>query len=286
MMFHLQELQIELAGICNVACEYCTWQKRQIGRQLMDRELAFSLLEQAAEMDPQPLVTFHAVGEATLHPDLPALLLLAQKYGISARLSTNCTLLTGDLAEWLSDLTNLNLTLALHQGLPQKTKDKCAGHAQDYLALKPRNFLVEILVVCGLSSQPFVDSVVERFLPLCERLPQARMHFKQPQTWPQSEPIKGHVPALPWHPSITLDTVPTPRSLGRGCTMPEYLLQVLADGTTAACCVGQESWGLPKATERKIEDIWNSAEMTLVRERWRAASDQQLCGHCLKRTDC
>lgn len=286
MHYTLTELQIELAGICNVACVYCTWRERQTGKQLMDKALAHWLTQQAIRLIPRPLVTFHGVGEATLHPECLQLLEHADEAGLPVRLSTNCTTLDNKWIERLKNLKNLGLSLALHQGLPRKTKEKCSANAQDFLAASPHCRSVEVLLVCDGTGAPAAEKIIDTFLPLVERIPQARLNLKQPQTWPKSPPIKGHIPADPRHPQVFVDKVQTPCSLGRGCRMPEYLMSIQADGTVTLCCVGEEDWHLPTIHGREIKELWDSQQVRMVRELWAAKSDTLPCGHCLKREDC
>lgn len=284
-MHVLQEVQIELVGFCNIKCSYCTWTERSAGKQLMESELAYRLIGEASQMSPRPLVTFHAVGESTLHPDLLPLLAMGQHLGLGMRLSTNCTLLTGEMAQYLTEFVNLEMILAMHQGVAEKTKLKCRKNALDFLNGRPRCRSLEVLFVCAREAAAFAPEIIDSFLLPVERNPQARLHFKQPQTWPMAEPQHGFVPSVPDHPQIFVDRIATPRSLGRGCSMPEYLLNVSADGMVAPCCVALESWGLPHAREG-LEKIWNSVDMDRIRERWHHKSDLQPCGHCLKREDC
>jgi len=284
----LTELQIELAGVCNIACAYCTWRQREVGKQLMDTELAVTLLEQAAQFDPVPLVTLHGVGEATLHPHFRALLTLGHGLGLPLRLSTNCLTLDTARIAWLRQLTNLNFILALHQGVPIKTKKKAQDQALDFLASGPRCRQVEVLLVCDDQGASQAGRLAGTFLPVLERVPHSRLHFKQPQTWPKSPPVRGHIPTGAWeqHPQVLIDRVATPRSLARGCSMPDYLLSVQADGTTTLCCVGEEDWGLANAKRQTLADIWQSAAAHSCRDAWRASSDRLPCGHCKNRGDC
>lgn len=284
----LTELQIELAGICNIACSYCTWRDRESGKQLMDVSLARDLVEQASQLIPRPLVTFHGVGEATLHPNLRELLERADSYHLPIRLSTNCIALDTQMISWLGKLQNLGLSLALHQGVPPKTKKRAEGNALDFLASSPKCRMIEVLLVCDGQGAPQAERIVESFLPFVERVPQARFNLKQPQTWPRSIPIKGHIPGGRWekHPQVWIDRVQTPCSLGRDCRMPEYLFNIQADGTTTLCCVGEENWGLPNMKGRKLTELWRCREVEQARSLWKEASYSLPCGHCKRRRDC
>jgi len=285
----LRELQIELAGVCNIACTYCTWQDRVTGKGLMERKLAHRLLDEVIAMKNRPLLTLHGVGEPTLHPDLMYILGKARFYALPIRLSTNCIKIDAYFIDMVRQMDNLMLSLALHQGVPMKTRLRAEEHALDYLSTKPENRAVEILIVCDHLGSPAAARIVEKFLPLIERMPNARINLKQPQTWPRSPPIKGHIPGppdVPIHPQVFIDTVQTPRSLGRDCHMPEYLMNVQTDGTVSLCCVGEEDWKLPKIQDTTIEELWNSAHVVSARQKFYEKNDDLPCGHCQKRTDC
>jgi Iron-sulfur cluster-binding domain len=280
---NLRELQIELSGLCNASCAYCDWNERKAGRQLMPLHLALSLLEQA-QFFPGLLVTYHGVGESTMNPVLGTVVARGEHLGLRQRLSTNCYLLD----RWmdLSQVKGLDMILALHWGLSPKFIERCVDNATAYLCTKPANRSIEVMTVCSVEQERFVPRMLDEFLPLVERLPNVCLHFKQPQTWPRCQPQHGRIPSVPAHPRIVVESLMTPVSLGRGCTMPEYLLQVMADGTVAPCCVGTEDWGLPKATDTPLADIWASERMADIRRLWRQRDDSILCGHCLKREDC
>jgi hypothetical protein len=287
MTYRLRELQIELCGVCNATCSYCEWQARSLGRQKMETELALSLVRQADDLQV-PLVTFHGVGESTLHPRCAPIVGCAEARGLRTRLSTNCYRLDGDLASDLAQMENLEMILALHAGLPPSFMDICREHALDYLARAPGNRAVEVLVVCTEEGAAYVPRVLDEFLPLVERLPCARIHLKQPVTWPKSAPVKG---VHPLHHAldklqVDLHIMETPMSIGRDCAMPEYLLQVLADGTCTPCCVDTGDWGLPDVRRAGLAGVWNSPQMENLREKWREASMEIPCGHCKTRTDC
>jgi hypothetical protein len=50
----LQEIQIELAGLCNATCSYCTWRQRPGGKQLMRPETALRGLDDAKARGVSP----------------------------------------------------------------------------------------------------------------------------------------------------------------------------------------------------------------------------------------
>lgn len=288
-MARLQYLQIELCGVCNARCSYCTWQERKTGKQMMNAGLAFDLVDQAAQMTVD-LVTFHGIGEATLHPDCADIIADADERHIRTRLSTNCSKLDGELAYDLSKIEGLQLILAMHFTLAENDPDflkRCLANAREYLHVGFHNRSVECLLVVDEASRAYVDGFVETFAPYARNDKRVYIHLKQPQTWPNSAPVKGWVPKhLIGRRGLVVEAQETPRSLGNGCNMPENLLMVLADGTVVPCCVGTEDFGLGRIGDRTLKQIWESAEMEALRDKWRASDMSIPCGHCKTRTDC
>ncbi len=244
----LDEIQIELAGVCNAACSYCTWQKRTAGKQLMATELALRLLDEARTMGVTT-IRYHGLGESLLHPQLLDVIARGEALGFDHSLSTNAYVLEGELASTLSGFSRLSMILAMHAVMPPKFRERCTSNAEDYLVRANRNRQVQVQMVCAEGASGHWRTFVDRFLPLVERTENASIFLKQPLTWPKNGPVRGFIPELPSHGRVQIDTTPTPRSLARGCRMPERFLMILADGTCAPCCVGADDWGLPSAVD-------------------------------------
>lgn len=284
----LEELQIELCGVCNATCSYCTWQKRTVGKQMIDTALVKRLLGNASQLGVG-LVTFHGVGEPTLHPKLLEVLASAESLGLKTRLSTNCYKLEGELAEGLRQFKSLQLILAVPFTMLEKDPKffaKCLENARNYVESGWQNRSLHALMVCAEQVEPYAEAFVQAFRPYLER-DRFNIHLKQPQTWPNDTPNKGFVREnLKISPKVLLETQATPRSLAADCRMPERLLMVLADGTVVPCCVGMDEWGLGRIQDRALSEVWESPELETIRDKWRRSDDSIPCGHCKKRTDC
>lgn len=289
----LDEIQIELAGLCNATCVYCTWQKRETGKQLMDRDLALGLLQEAKEMDVQS-VRYHGVGESTLHPDLIEIITLGEHLGLNHSISTNCYTLRGDLANGLKKVHGLALILAIPWVMPEKFVNVCINNAIDYIAGGFDNHRLHIQMVCHENAVEHYRRCVDLFLPFVERSPNAYLHLKQPVTWPSDSPNRGFInDDLRNHPKVIHDHRVTPVSIGAGCNMPERFLMIHADGNCVPCCVGIEDWGLGSVgvanrstSVAGLKEVWQSSRMEMIRGLWKAQDDSIPCGHCKKRTDC
>lgn len=282
----LQEVQIELTGICNATCVYCTWQKRTVGKQHMKKELALRVLEEAKGLGVTT-IRYHGLGESTLHPNLIEIMGKGHELGFDHSISTNCFTLKGRLAEDIKEIESLSLILAVPWVMHDKFVDICVSNAMDYLCAPSKNKTVHVQMVCQDTAERYYERLVDTFLPLVERSPNAFLHLKQPVTWPNDTPNKGFIRTeLANHPKVIYDARETPLSIGKGCTMPDRFLMVLADGTCVPCCVAMDNWGLGNANDHSLKEIWESQRMQDIRKMWRDADDGIPCGRCKKRTDC
>ena len=99
-------LDLELAAICDLACPYCYRQTFVTPDKVMDEQLAFSLIDQAAELGI-PSIKFNWRGEPLLHPKLPHIIQYAKSKGIlDTIINTNAT-----------QLTPKNIDLLLNSGI-------------------------------------------------------------------------------------------------------------------------------------------------------------------------
>lgn len=283
----LEEVQIELSGICNATCVYCTWQLRTVGKKLMDKELAMRMLDECKEMGVK-CIRYHGLGESTIHPHLNEIMRRGEELGFDHSISTNCFVLRNKVADDLAALENLSVILAIPWVMHDKFVNTCVTNALDYLTRKPKNKKIHVQMVCHENATGHYQRLVETFLPFVERRDNAYLHLKQPVTWPNDDaPNKGFVNLeLADHPKVILDTRETPLSIGKGCAMPMRFLMVLADGTVVPCCVGMDSWGLGSVVDRSLRSVWESPEMEEIRTKWRNLDDSIPCGKCKKRTDC
>lgn len=285
-MATLQEIQLELTGLCNATCCYCTWQKRTVGKQHMNRDLALRLLGEAKEMGVKQ-IRYHGLGESTLHPSLIEIIAAGEAAGFDHSISTNCFVLKGDLARSLSQFQNLSVILAVPWVMKDKYVETCVTNALDYLTAPNLNHRVHVQMVCHEDAQDHYRQCVEAFLKPIEQNDRAYLHLKQPVTWPNDSPNKGFINTeLSNHPKVIHDTRATPLSIAKGCTMPDRFLMILASGHVVPCCVGMDDWGLGNVNHVSLREVWESARMLEIRSLWKSADDSIPCGNCKKRTDC
>lgn len=285
MGYKLQEIQVELAGICNATCCYCTWQSRTVGKQFMNRELAIRLLDEAKELGVE-VVRYHGLGESTLHPNLVEIIQHGEQLKLNHSISTNCFILKGDLANDLKQIEGLSIILAVPWVMKDKYVETCIENALNYLE-GAKNARIHVQMVCQDSAEVHYRKFIDTFLPAVEKHSHAFIHLKQPVTWPNDSPNKGFINReLESHSKVIFDDRATPLSIAKGCNMPERFLMILADGTPTYCCVGMDDCGLPSLNGRSLQEVWESARMAEIRKLWKESSDEISCGNCKKRTDC
>lgn len=287
-MFKLDDLQIELVGLCNCICPHCSIDKRNIVKEPMDKELAIRLLGEANDMDVS-LISYHGIGESLLHPDILDIIGIGEQLKFQHRLSTNCFNLKGEIADGMRKFKRLQFILAIPWASKPKFVDKCVENVINYLKSKPENYDIHVQMVCDINAEKYYRRLVDTFLPLVEKIDNVKIHLKQPLTWPDDTPNYGFINyELRDHEKVILSTHATPVSIGNGCSMPERLLLILADGNCTACCISTVSdiWNLGNVKNNSLKDIWNSSRMEEIRKLWRAKDDSLPCGHCKKRTDC
>jgi len=104
----LKRVHIELTNICNFECTFCpkTQMKRPYG--YMNVELAKRVIDELKSNNICDKVTFHIMGEPTLHPNFFEILDYAQEKKINVGLTTNGAGLSGEVGRRL-------ITYNIHQ---------------------------------------------------------------------------------------------------------------------------------------------------------------------------
>jgi MoaA/NifB/PqqE/SkfB family radical SAM enzyme len=109
----LQRVHIELTNVCDFNCVFCpkSEMKRKYG--YMDTALAKRIIKELHENDICDKITFHVMGEPTLHPDFFEILSYAENAGIKVGLTTNGGGLGGETGKRLLDYDLYQLDISL-----------------------------------------------------------------------------------------------------------------------------------------------------------------------------
>ena len=109
----LQRVHIELTNVCDFNCRFCP--KSQITRPFgyMDTELAKRLIAEIKDHRICEKITFHVMGEPTLHPEFFSILDHARSEGVNVGLTTNGSGLGGTIGRRLLnyDLYQLDISI-------------------------------------------------------------------------------------------------------------------------------------------------------------------------------
>jgi len=99
----LQRVHIELTNVCDFNCRFCPKSRMTRSYGYMDTDLAKRALSEIGRAGICEKVTFHVMGEPTLHPDFFDILDYARQQKIPVGLTTNGGGLGGDVGRRLLD---------------------------------------------------------------------------------------------------------------------------------------------------------------------------------------
>ena len=116
-------VDIELASICDLACPFCYRQYIATPDKIMDKKLAFKLIDQASEMKV-PSMKFNWRGEPLLNPQLPEIIKYAKSKGIlETIINTNVTELDESLGKKIIS-SGLDLMICSFDGGTKKSYEE------------------------------------------------------------------------------------------------------------------------------------------------------------------
>lgn len=109
----LQRVHIELTNICDFSCAFCPKSEMKRAYGYMDTNLAMRIITGLKENKICEKITFHVMGEPTLHPDFFAILSHAQNKNIKVGLTTNGGGLGGETGKRLLDYGLYQIDISL-----------------------------------------------------------------------------------------------------------------------------------------------------------------------------
>ncbi len=99
----MKRIHLELTNVCNLNCVFCPKSVMTRPAGFIDTELAKKAIKEIAENGLCEKITFHVMGEPTLHPDFFEILDYAALRGLEVGLTTNGTALAGRTGKRLLD---------------------------------------------------------------------------------------------------------------------------------------------------------------------------------------
>lgn len=109
----LQRVHIELTNICDFNCVFCPKSEMERPPGYMDTGLAKRIISEIGDNGIAEKITFHVMGEPTLHPDFFEILSYARDNGIKVGLTTNGGGLGGEAGRRLLDYNLYQMDVSL-----------------------------------------------------------------------------------------------------------------------------------------------------------------------------
>ena len=284
-------VQIELAGKCTANCEFCDWTTRPKSEQVfMETVLAKKAVREAGILK-SPHVSFHVTGESLDHPDFLNIL----PHDMNIGLSTNCLSLEGHIADYLAEMPNINIILAILWAESGRKRMQSILNAREFLERNPVCKTISVQMVCSEHATPYAGDMKEVFSPFLGMLPQMQLFYKQPYTQEPNYYSKNVVPILGYIPEgihesarIHVDHMATPVSCGNDCLAfspnPMSSILVQADGTIKPCFYRWPFWGLGNIRDTTLMDAWHSERLKEIRRIWYTGDpdNKQACHDCIR----
>lgn len=155
----LKRIHIELTNICNFDCVFCPKSEMRRPSGFMDTKLAKRLVVEVGSKNIAEKVTFHVMGEPTMHPHFIEILDCAQEEGVKVGLTTNGSLLGGKIGEKLTNYPLFQIDISL------QTPDESSYALRKAGSLSFDQYLNDILGFFSAYKQRYGDTIFKfRFL--------------------------------------------------------------------------------------------------------------------------
>ena len=146
----LQRVHLELTNLCDFDCLFCPKSEMTRSKGFMDTGLAKSLISEIGQRKICEKITFHVMGEPTLHPDFFEILDHARDASVPVGLTTNGAGLGRDVGRRLADYSLYQIDISLQTPDESCFNLRQAGKLQfeEYLS-GILNFFTQYLVKNG-----------------------------------------------------------------------------------------------------------------------------------------
>lgn len=314
----LTQLYVYVTDACNCSCQHC-WIFSGFGaaKKKTTHHLAPDIFEAAvAEARPLGLSSVKWTGgEPTIHPDLPALLRLQKKLGLSGRLETNGLEVTPALAKLLRESGVTTVAVSLDGSTPE-THDAIRGIRGAYRrALRGVRYLLEAGFKPQLIMTLMAPNIgeLDGLLELALKLGVGSVKFNLVQPTLRGKEIHAEGKALevedflnlnkrlekelrPRYPfpisfDIPLAFRPLARIMsGEACSVCgiKTILGLLAEGSYALCGIGENLPELVfgRAGKGELNDIWGKHPALRQIRHDLPNRLKGVCGRCLMASLC
>ena len=277
-MSRLRKVYLEISNICNLRCDFCPGTRRKQGMVTPEE---FRTLAQRIRPHTQYLY-LHLMGEPLLHPQLPALLEIAEELDFKIMITTNGTLLPERQALLCQSRGVHKISISLHSF----EGNTPAGTLEDYVtgcisfakaaAQSGKLCAFRLWNLDGAETKGANDEN-DRILSLL------RSAFPTP--WKEDWKGSTLFPRiyLEWGEKFDWPDLNAPKVEGRAfCYGLRDHVGVLWDGTVVPCCLDHDGdIPLGNLFEQTLEDILNTPRSKAIYEGFSQGSAcEELCRRC------
>lgn len=276
---NFQVLQIETTTACNLDCEICKCRTRTSDRPAAS--LSFNDFQKVLDSDRFDFVAFHGWGEPLLNPELFDMIRFTEARGIITQLSTNGTLIRGNVQKIISSgLSEIAFGIYTRSAFRQRRGqlEALISVIKNNEAKKPKTYLdiciyrdnwEQIPELIELAAETGLNAVI------LHRLFNAYGVNPDVEYISEEEEKELFSRVQPLASSLSLELhLPQPRK--RPCVVIEHSVFVTAEGKLTPCCF-LEDMTVGDALIHGVSKVKHSEAYT---NRIRSMEDNPICSSC------
>ena len=278
-------LWIELTNSCNLQCGMCP---NSLPSESKRGFMSFDTFKKIIDQSSSHVYDVNLAhrGESLLHEQVAEMIAYAKRMGVSTRLNTNATLLSGDMARALIE-SGLDFISFSFDGIDPQTYEQIRSGARfenvmenitSFLKLKKELESITPYSMIEILALPRIEEHIEAYTQFKERfndLPLDKITIKPPHNW------GGNIDSeLVGKENTGADEGGVSYS---PCTNIWYSMVFLWDGSVALCV---QDWyndnALGNIDDNNIISMWNCETIVSVRELLSQEQYKQIevCGKC------
>lgn len=278
-MSRLKKAYLEITNVCNLHCDFCPGTRRSKGFISPEN---FRLLAKKLRLHTQYLY-LHLMGEPLLHPELPALLKIADELDFKVMITTNGTLLPRRLELLCASPCVHKVSVSLHSFEGNESHDTDLSHYLEHCIDAAKAFSAAGKLYAMRLWNLDGETTKGANSSNADILQKLGTHFPGP--WKENPRGLTLAPKvyLEWGekfewPDLTAEEV----SGGVFCYGLRDQIGVLWDGTVVPCCLDHEGdIPLGNLYEQSLDDILNSPRAKAMYEGFSCRrATEELCRKC------
>ena len=267
-----EQIKISLTNVCNYRCIMCFNPTLKQKRDYIKDDLIFKILDECKEEGIHK-VSLGSTGEPFLHKDFVKYLKYAKSLGLWTSTTSNCSVLTKELAQSLIEEKLDRFNMSIYSSSPEEHK-KYTGTDVFYKVCENARYFLNLWheskskmeVNMWFLQLPHInnyDAYLELWGPLAEKVGIA-LPSKEPVNWAGFIDFPGNLSSSRnvW---LERDSGSTNLVWKRNIRCPHirYYMYILHDGTVLPCCNIPEIDGCNEVEfgniyKERIIDIWHS----------------------------